>query len=166
VLLHYLAKRKTNFTRCVNALSEFNQSLLNFFSLLNSCLIFTLLYHSLNLVINAFSLGLLGEWFRRKESRALQGNAEGLSRWGGSNISAKNYCIRIVYVKIIASQRWDVFWDGVDGKMECRVRVWKWTRIKLKLWLVEKAAREYRILEGGHVVFVVAGVGRNSNTLY
>jgi len=48
-----------------------------------------------------------------------QGNAEELDRWGGktkhrlisyfrSNISAKNYQNRIVYVKIIASQRWDV----------------------------------------------------------
>ena len=49
-----------------------------------------------------------------------QGNAEALDRWGGkpkhhiilyflSNISAKNYRNRIVCVKIIASQRWDVF---------------------------------------------------------
>jgi len=30
-----------------------------------------------------------------------------------SNISAKNYDNRMVYVKIIASQRWDVFWDTV-----------------------------------------------------
>ena len=53
-----------------------------------------------------------------------QGNAEALDRWGGktkhrliscflSNTSAKNYCNRIVYVKIITSQRWDVFWDTV-----------------------------------------------------
>jgi len=46
--------------------------------------------------------------------------AEALGRWGGktnhrlisyflSNTSAKNYHNRIVYVKIIASQRWDVF---------------------------------------------------------
>jgi len=26
-----------------------------------------------------------------------------------SNTTAKNYCNRVVYVKIIASQRWDVF---------------------------------------------------------
>ena len=49
-----------------------------------------------------------------------QGNAEALDRQGGktkhrlipyflSNTSAKNYRNRIVYVKIIASQRWDVF---------------------------------------------------------
>jgi len=49
-----------------------------------------------------------------------QGNAEALDRWGGktkhclisyflSNTSAKNYHNGIVYVKIIASQRWDVF---------------------------------------------------------
>jgi len=30
-----------------------------------------------------------------------------------SNISAKNYRNRIVYVNIIASRRWDVFWDTV-----------------------------------------------------
>jgi len=49
-----------------------------------------------------------------------QGNAEVLDRCGGktehrmisyflSNISAKNYRNRIVYVKIIASRRWEVF---------------------------------------------------------
>jgi len=49
-----------------------------------------------------------------------QGNAEALDRWGGKtkhhmilyfpgNISAKNYHNRIVYVKIIARRRWDVF---------------------------------------------------------
>jgi len=50
----------------------------------------------------------------------LQSNAEALERWGGktklrlisyflSNTSAKNYCNWILYVKIIASQRWDIF---------------------------------------------------------
>jgi len=50
----------------------------------------------------------------------LQGNAEALDKLGGrakhhrisyflSNMSAKNYRNRIVYVKIIASERWDVF---------------------------------------------------------
>jgi len=51
----------------------------------------------------------------------LQGNAAALDRWGGktkhhclisyflSNTSAKNYHNRIVYVKIIASQRWTFF---------------------------------------------------------
>ena len=50
----------------------------------------------------------------------LQGSAEPLDRWGGktkhhlisyflSNTSAKNYRNRIVCVKIIASQMWDVF---------------------------------------------------------
>jgi len=49
-----------------------------------------------------------------------QGNAEALDRWGGKtnhhmisyllgNTSAKNYCNRIVYVKIMASRRWEVF---------------------------------------------------------
>jgi len=48
-------------------LSEFNQLLLDFFNLFDSRLILRLLYDSLNLVINALSLGLLGAWFRRKE---------------------------------------------------------------------------------------------------
>jgi len=49
-----------------------------------------------------------------------QGSAEALDRWGGklkhrlisyflSNTSATNYRNRVVYAKIIASQRWDVF---------------------------------------------------------
>ena len=53
-----------------------------------------------------------------------QGHAAALDRWGGkikyifiayflSNIYAKNCHIWTVYVKIIASQRWDVFWDSV-----------------------------------------------------
>jgi len=53
-----------------------------------------------------------------------QGNAEALDRWGGktkhhmipyfpSNISAEKYRNRIVYVKIMGSQTWDVFWDTV-----------------------------------------------------
>jgi len=55
------------FSRRINALPEFNQFLLDFFSLFNSRFILTLLYDSLNLVINVFSLGVLGAWFRRKE---------------------------------------------------------------------------------------------------
>jgi len=51
----------------ISALPEFNQSVVDFFSLFDSRLILTLLYDSLNLVINAFSSGLLGAWFRRKE---------------------------------------------------------------------------------------------------
>jgi len=47
------------FTRRISALPEFNQLLLDVFSLFDSRLILTLLYDSLNLVINAFSLGLL-----------------------------------------------------------------------------------------------------------
>jgi len=56
-------------TLCISALPEFNQSLRDFFSLFDSRLILTLLYDSLNHVINAFSLGHLGAWFRRKRSR-------------------------------------------------------------------------------------------------
>jgi len=50
----------------------------------------------------------------------LQGNSKALDRWGGKmkhhlifyflkNTSAKNYHNRVMYVKIIASQRWDFF---------------------------------------------------------
>jgi len=49
---------------CIRASSDFNQLLLDFFNLVDSRLILTLLYDSLNLVINAFSSGLLA-WFRR-----------------------------------------------------------------------------------------------------
>jgi len=55
------------FIHCIGALPELNQLLLDFFSLFDSRLIFRLLYDSLRLVINAFTLGLLGAWFRRKE---------------------------------------------------------------------------------------------------
>jgi len=55
------------FSGCISALPEFNQLLLDFFYLFDSRLILTLLYYCLNLVVNAFSLGLLGAWFRRKE---------------------------------------------------------------------------------------------------
>ena len=52
------------------------------------------------------------------------GSAEALVRWGEKikyiliayflgNIFAKNCRNRTVYVKIVASQRWDVFWDTV-----------------------------------------------------
>ena len=48
------------FTLCISALLEFNQSLLDLFNLFDSRLIFMLLYDFINLVINAFALGLLG----------------------------------------------------------------------------------------------------------
>jgi len=57
------------FTRCISALPEFNQSLLYFFSLFDSRLIFTPLYDFLNLAINAFSLGLLRGVAQEKGSR-------------------------------------------------------------------------------------------------
>ena len=53
--------------RCISALPEFNLSLFDLFNLFDSRLILTLLYDSLNLVINAFSLGLLEGRFRTKE---------------------------------------------------------------------------------------------------
>jgi len=48
---------------CIRVLPEFIQSLLDVFKLFDSQLILTLMYDSLNLVINAFSSGLLGAWF-------------------------------------------------------------------------------------------------------
>ena len=139
VLLHYLVKRgntKIAFSLkcCINALPEFNLS--------DSWLVLTLLYDCLNLVINAFSSGLLEGMVQEKGSRERrsswtvlhaqctsvlcsgfplsQGNTEAVDRWGRqrkyrlisyflSNTSAKNYRNRIMYVKIIASKRWDVF---------------------------------------------------------
>jgi len=54
-------------TRCISALPEFNQSLLDLFNLVDSRLILTLLCDSLNLVINAFSWGFWEAWYWRKE---------------------------------------------------------------------------------------------------
>jgi len=148
VLLHYLAKRETRkfhfFTRRISVarIQPVPAWFLQSFWLTTH----TLLYDSLNLVTNTFSLGLLWGMVQEKGSRehcsnwtvlhaqntrALssgfplsQGNAEALDRWGGKekhclisyfmgNTSAKNYGNRIVYVKIIARQRWGVFWDTV-----------------------------------------------------
>jgi len=97
VLLHYLVKRgnaKVAFSLkcCISALPEFNQ-LLDFFNLFDSRPIFMLQCDSVSLVINALShidIGTVGGMVQK-------------------NISAKNYCNRIVYVKIIASRRWNVF---------------------------------------------------------
>ena len=93
------------FTRCISTLREFNQSQLDFFNLFDSRLIFVLLYDSLNLVISALSLRLLGGMVQEKGSREhcsswtvlhtqctsvlssgfplLQGNAKAPERWGG-----------------------------------------------------------------------------------
>ena len=54
-------------THCINALTEFNQLLVDFFNLFDSRLILTLLYDSLNFVISAFSLGLLGGMVQEKQ---------------------------------------------------------------------------------------------------
>jgi len=56
--------------------------------------------------------------------RVLPGSAEAQVIWGGivnrlsiayfiGNISAKKYKNPFMCVKVIASQRWDVFWDTV-----------------------------------------------------
>ena len=59
---------------CISALLEFNQSLLDFFSPFDSRLILTLLYDSLNLVINAFSSapGCWGHGSGERKSREPQ----------------------------------------------------------------------------------------------
>jgi len=70
---HYLAKRKTRklhfslavLVHCQNLTSCY----LIFFNLFDSQLILTLLYDSLNLVTNAFSLGLLLGMVQEKGSR-------------------------------------------------------------------------------------------------
>ena len=77
MLLYYLAKRRnTKITLplkcCISALPEFNE-LLDFFNLFDSRVTLTLLYDSLNLVINAFSSVLLEAWFRRKEVESAAG---------------------------------------------------------------------------------------------
>jgi len=55
-------------TRCISALPEFNQSLLDFFNLFDLQLVLTLLYNSLNLVVNA----LRGHGSGERKSKALQ----------------------------------------------------------------------------------------------
>jgi len=73
VLLHYLAKRGNTkiafFDSNAVLLPEFSQLLFDFFNLFDSQLIFTLLYDPVNLVINAFSLGLLGDSVQEKGSQ-------------------------------------------------------------------------------------------------
>ena len=93
------------------------------------------------------------------------GNAEALDRSGGktkhrlisrflNNTSAKNYRNRIVYVKIIASRRWDVFLRHgvirvVVGKRHfgdykgCRL-----SRLRTQSkWLMDMQRRKMRVLE-------------------
>jgi len=85
---------------CISALPEFNQSyqLLDFFNLSRLISLSTLLYDSVNLVINVFSSGLLSTWFKINEVESaaedglcctcalssgfptLQGNEEALDR--------------------------------------------------------------------------------------
>jgi len=79
MFLHYLANeetRKLHFSlKCCSALPEFNQ-VLDFFNPLDSRHILTLPYDSLNLIINAFSSGLLvayGSWRKEVESGAAVG---------------------------------------------------------------------------------------------
>ena len=63
--------RKSHFSlKCsISALTEFNQSLLDFFNLFDSRLILKLLYNSLNLAINMFSCRAVGGMIQEKGSR-------------------------------------------------------------------------------------------------
>jgi len=95
-----------------------------------------------------------------------QGNAEALDRWGGkakhrlisyllSNTSAKNYRNRIVYVKIIASQMWDLFGDSVDmdgrytqciALMACMycsdsAAMWLWSPYRIRQTIIFSSCR-------------------------
>ena len=97
---------------------------------------------NLNLVMNEFSLRVLrdmvqqkGSWERHSSWTALHAlNTSVLSSgfplsqrlisYFLSNTSAKNYRNRIVYVKIIASQRWDVFLGHSVQQMNYRWRKW------------------------------------------
>jgi len=133
------------FTHCVSAVPEFNQSLLYFFSLFDSRLILTLLYDSLNLVINAFSLGLLGgHGSRERKSEScsswtvlhtqstsalssglllLQGNAEALNGWDGKTflLFQQHFCQKLSQSDWVCQDysKWkgDVFWDTVYIKL-------------------------------------------------
>jgi len=120
---------------------DFNQSLLDFFSLWPTTHIYAAVW-LLKSCNQCVQLGAVEGMVQKKGSRercsswtvlhaqhttalsswfpVSQGNAEALERWGGkakrllisyvlSNTSAKNYRNRIVYVKIIASQRLDIF---------------------------------------------------------
>jgi len=150
--------RKLHFSlKCyISALPEFNQLLLDFFNLFYSWLILTMLYDSLNLIINAFSSGLLGGMVQEKGSQECcsswtvlhaqytsvlssgfplsQGNTEALDKWGWkrkhhlisyflSNTSAQKYCNQIMYVKITATKRWDVFETRCNYKSTCSKRI-------------------------------------------
>ena len=75
MLLRYLGKWRNvqvafSLKCCISAFPEFNQSLHDFVNHFDTRLILTLLYDSLNLVINAFISGLLGRMVQ--ELRALQ----------------------------------------------------------------------------------------------
>jgi len=77
-----------------------------------------------------------------------QGNAEAVDRWGGKtkhrlisyflgNTSAKNYCNWIVCVKIIASQRWDVFFET---RCSATYLISHWQMMWFLKWLTEASS--------------------------
>jgi len=99
----YSKAGNTKIAFSLSAFPKFDQLLLDFFNLIDSRLMLTMLYDSLNLVMNTFSLGLLGAWYSRKEVESAvavgllraqctsalssafpvsQGNVEALDRWG------------------------------------------------------------------------------------
>ena len=143
MLVHYLAKSAK--TSCIFHSSTVGL-LVPWQNSTSQCLIssiffdsrLTLVYDSLNLIINAFSSGLLGHGLGERSRQQCsswtvlhaqctssrfhvsQGNAKSLDSWAGKQCIAwfltfsvtilpKNYRNRIVYVNIIASEKWDVF---------------------------------------------------------
>jgi len=55
---------------CISVFPEINQTLLNLFNLFDSQLVLTVLYDSLDLVINAFRSGMLGEGYGLGERKS------------------------------------------------------------------------------------------------
>jgi len=73
MFLYYLTRRENTKIAFFTQMPEFNQWLLDFFNLFDSRLTLVLLYDFPNLVINAFSSGLLwGHGSGERKSSALQ----------------------------------------------------------------------------------------------
>ena len=93
--------RKLHFSLkcCISALPEFNQ-LLGFFNLFDSQLILTLLYNSLNLVINGFISGCWG-MVQDKRSR------ERCRSWTVLHSSLVRCLLGFLFRKVMKKHRWD-----------------------------------------------------------
>ena len=132
-------------TCCISALPEFDSILAAWFVQSFWLTTHTLLYDSMNLIINVFSSELLDKRSRQRCrswtvlhaqcTSALssvfpmsQGNAEALHRWGGktkhllisyfpSNISAKNYVIGSCMSRLQQVKGGTIFWDTVYSQI-------------------------------------------------